>query len=102
MALVGFCPGTIVAGAGEGRLDNLLFGIPGLFVGALAFGWAWPAFFPALHEIGALGRITFAELLHGSPALLVLVLALVVAVVFYLVERWPGRRPPLTGRAAGP
>lgn len=96
MALVGFCPGTVVAGAGEGRLDNLVFGIPGLFAGALAFGWAWPAFFPALSRVGALGRVTFGEILHASPALLVLVLALVVLVIFYLVERWPrsGHRPP--------
>lgn len=102
MALVGFCPGTIVAGAGEGQLDNLLFGIPGLFLGALGFGWAWPAFFPALHRIGALGRVTFAEVLHVSPALLVLSLSLVTGVVFYLVERWPRRGPPLRRPAAGP
>jgi hypothetical protein len=93
MALVGFCPGTIVAGAGEGRLDNLVFGIPGLFTGALAFGWAWPAFFPALSRIGALGRITFGELIHASPALLVLLFALMVLILFYLVERWPTGRP---------
>ena len=88
MALVGFCPGTVVAGAGEGRLDNLVFGIPGLFAGALAFGWAWPAFFPALARVGALGRVTLGELVHASPALLVLLFAELVALVFYAIERW--------------
>jgi uncharacterized protein len=35
MALSGFCPGTIVAGAGTGRLDALIPGIGGLYAGAL-------------------------------------------------------------------
>ncbi|MFT3765313.1 MAG: YeeE/YedE thiosulfate transporter family protein [Minicystis sp.] len=96
MALVGFCPGTVVAGAGEGRLDNLVFGIPGLFAGAIAFGFAWPAFFAALSRVGALGRITAGELFHVSPAILVLIFAEVVLIVFYLVERGkrPGHGPP--------
>ena len=94
MALLGFCPGTVLAGAAEGRLDNLAFGIPGLFCGALAFGWAWPAFFPVLSRVGALGRVTFGEVLHASPALLVLVFALMVAIVFYLIERVAGHGKP--------
>jgi hypothetical protein len=94
MALLGFCPGTVLAGAGEGRLDNLVFGVSGLFAGALAFGWAWPAFFPALSRVGALGRVTLGEVLHASPALLVLVFALVVAIIFYLVERGAGHGKP--------
>lgn len=91
MALVGFCPGTVVAGAGEGRLDNLVFGIPGLFVGALTFGWAWPAFFPALARVGALGRVTLGDLVHASPTLLVLLFAELVFLVFYAIERGPRR-----------
>jgi uncharacterized membrane protein len=92
MAVSGFCPGTVVAGAGEGRLDNLLFGLPGLLVGALAFGWAWPRFFPALARVGALGRVTFGDLAHVSPWLAALILAEIVFLFLYLVERWPRRR----------
>lgn len=91
MALVGFCPGTVVAGAGEGRLDNLVFGVPGLFAGALAFGWAWPAFFPSLARAGAIGRITFGELAHASPWLVVLLFAEAAILVLYAIERWPRR-----------
>ncbi len=103
MALVGFCPGTVVAGAGEGRLDNLLFGIPGLLAGALAFGLAWPAFFPALARIGAVGRVTFGEVLHASPALVALLFVEIGVLVLYLLLRWPrGPARDDRGRAAAP
>ncbi len=91
MAISGFCPGTVVAGAGEGRLDNLVFGVPGLLAGALFFGWAWPSFFPAMARVGALGRVTLGDVIHVHPAILVLVLAEIAFVVLYLVERWPRR-----------
>ena len=35
MALSGFCPGTVAAGAGEGRLDYVLPGGLGLYTGAV-------------------------------------------------------------------
>ena len=91
MALSGFCPGTVIAGAGEGRLDNLVFGVPGLFAGALFFGWAWPSFFPALARVGALGHVTFGDVAHVNPWLACLILAEIAFLVLYLVERWPRR-----------
>jgi uncharacterized membrane protein YedE/YeeE len=35
MALAGFCPGTCVAGAGEGKLDYIVPGLLGFLVGAI-------------------------------------------------------------------
>src|SRR4030067_625122 len=36
MALTGYCPGTCVAGAGEGKIDYLIPGILGFLAGAAA------------------------------------------------------------------
>ena len=67
MATAGYCPGTIVAEAGEGRLDAWVAGLLGLIVGAIVFGLLQPVIMPILTRVGALGRITLAELAPASP-----------------------------------
>jgi uncharacterized protein len=86
MAVAGFCPGTIVAGAGGGRLDYLVPGGLGLIAGALAYGatFRWVG---ALGRIGALGIPTLPSLLGVSDWLLAIVLAEVAALGFYALER---------------
>lgn len=56
MALLGYCPGTCVAAAGEGKRDAA-FGILGMVAGALAFVRAYPTLKPLL-TAGDLGRRT--------------------------------------------
>lgn len=87
MATAGYCPGTIVAEAGEGRLDATTAGLLGLFTGAIVFGLLQPFIMPALTRIGALGRITLAELTGASPWLVLLVFAQLVVLVLLLTRR---------------
>lgn len=87
MATAGYCPGTIVAEAGEGRLDAWIAGLAGLFVGAIVFGLIQPMVMPVLGRIGALGHVTFAQLLGASPWLVLLVFGEVVIVVLVLIAR---------------
>lgn len=87
MATAGYCPGTIVAEAGEGRLDAWVAGLAGLFAGALVFGQLQPILMPALPRVGALGRVTVAELAGASPWLVLFVFAEVVVLVLVLVRR---------------
>lgn len=87
MATAGYCPGTVVAEAGEGRLDAVLAGFSGLLVGAIAFGLLQPTIMPTLSRIGALGRVTFAELVGASPWLVLLVFGQLVALVLLLTAR---------------
>lgn len=86
MASAGYCPGTIVAEAGEGRLDAWIAGLSGLIAGAIAFGLLQPTIMPVLARVGALGRITFAELTGASPWLVLLVFAQVVVLVLALIS----------------
>lgn len=85
MALSGFCPGTIAAGAGEGRLDTLFAGGAGLVAGALAYGLAYDAIMPAISKIARLGNVTLAEIAHAEPWLVVVVFVEMAAIVLYLV-----------------
>ena len=92
MATAGYCPGTVVAEAGEGRLDAWVAGFAGLLVGALAFGLLQPVVMPTLARVGALGRVTFAGLAHASPWLVLLVFSQLTALALTLVAR-VGRSP---------
>jgi hypothetical protein len=87
MATAGYCPGTIVAEAGEGRLDAWVGGLAGLAAGALAFGLLQPVVMPALSRVGALGRVTFADLTGADPWLVLLVFVELVALTLALVAR---------------
>jgi uncharacterized protein len=93
MATAGYCPGTIVAEAGEGRLDAWIAGLSGLVVGALAFGLLQPAVMPTLARVGGLGRVTFAGLAGANPWLVLLVFAQLVVLVLALTAR-VGRNAP--------
>jgi uncharacterized membrane protein YedE/YeeE len=90
MALSGFCPGTIAAGAGEGRLDYLIPGVVGLVAGALGFGALYPWLLPILRG-GELGVTTLPALMGAEPWLVILVLVEVFGLVVYALER-PARR----------
>jgi hypothetical protein len=94
MALSGFCPGTIAAGAGEGRLDYLIPGALGLYTGALVFGDDYGSIMPALSRWGRLGAVTFAEALRVEPWLLVILLAELSTLTLYVIaRRHRGARP---------
>ena len=88
MATAGYCPGTVVAEAGEGRLDAWVAGISGLVVGALVFGLLQPLIMPILSRFGALGHVTFAQLTGANPWLVLLVFAQFVGLVLVLTLRF--------------
>jgi uncharacterized membrane protein YedE/YeeE len=87
MATAGYCPGTIVAEAGEGRLDAWAAGLLGLIVGAITFGLLQPRIMPTLARVGSFGRVTVASLSGASPWLVVLVFAEIVVLVLMLIAR---------------
>ncbi len=64
MALLGYCPGTCVAAAAEGKRDAAV-GVLGMLAGALAFVRAYPAIKPML-ERGDLGKRTLPRATHTS------------------------------------
>jgi uncharacterized membrane protein YedE/YeeE len=87
MALAGYCPGTIVAEAGEGRLDAATAGVAGLLVGALTFGLLHPVIMPPLARVASLGHVSLSQLLGAHPLLLAVVFAQVVCLAFLVLPR---------------
>jgi uncharacterized membrane protein YedE/YeeE len=92
MALSGFCPGTIAAGIGEGRLDYLIPGSLGLILGALVFGALYPRVFPILTRSVQVAA-TVPDSLGVSPWLVIVLLAEVAAILFYVIDRRASSEP---------
>jgi len=87
MALSGYCPGTCVAGSGEGKLDYLIPGILGFLVGAAIYGLAYPYVFPAISAIANIGNVVIPDLWNLSPFLTILLFTLMALLLFYLIDR---------------
>jgi uncharacterized protein len=87
MAGAGFCPGTAVAGAGEGKWDYIVPGLLGFLTGAVIFGLTYTSFMPQLLKIANYGGVTMPELWHINSYLAVFVFALLSFALFYAVDR---------------
>lgn len=92
-ALSGYCPGTCVVGAGEGRRDALAAlggGIAGALLFTLLYRWLEPTLIRPMN----LGKLTLADL-FGAPAVAVAVALAAVIVAFVVLA------PTLPGKAKG-
>ncbi len=85
MSLAGFCPGTILAGAGEGKVDYLLAGVTGMFAGSLLYGFTYDPAMKAL-KTGA-QELRIPDMWNVNPFLVIAVLFVFSLVLFYLFER---------------
>jgi uncharacterized membrane protein YedE/YeeE len=87
MALAGFCPGTAMAGAGEGKVDYLVPGLLGFLVGAVIYGLTYDAVFPKISALANYGNVTMPQLWNINPYLAVLIFTIMALVLFYLIDR---------------
>ena len=89
MALAGFCPATVAAGAAEGRLDHLVAGGLGLYTGAVVLGLVYPRVVLPLSRMADVGPVTAARALDVSPWLLIVLAVEVVVLVGWAAIRRP-------------
>jgi uncharacterized membrane protein YedE/YeeE len=91
LAVFGYCPGTGLAGSGEGSRDAMV-GVLGMITGAGVFVAAFDVLRPVGLSLGDYGTVTVPELLGVPPWAVVLVLVVAACVAFWLVERHERRR----------
>jgi uncharacterized membrane protein YedE/YeeE len=70
-AITGYCPGTALAAAAEGKPDAWMTIVGGLF-GGLTFAFLWPNLESSLASLGGFGPVT----IHGSFGINGLLIAL--------------------------
>ena len=92
-ALAGYCPGTCVVGAAEGRKDAL-FALSGGLLGALAYAFFHPFAVRALIAPIDLGRPTLYSLTGLPPGLAGLLFGAALAAVALALPLHPGKAAP--------
>ncbi|MDR1604432.1 MAG: YeeE/YedE family protein [Gracilibacteraceae bacterium] len=87
MGLAGACPGTLLAGGGQGNLDSLIPGLLGFLAGGVLFGLTYDSRpVSALFFRAAPGRIRLPDVTPLGDWFWVLLLSLAAA-AFYLTLR---------------
>lgn len=85
LAVLGYCPGTTVAAAGEGKRDAFV-GMAGMLAGAVLYVAMFPLIEAVRPRIANFGKVTWPELTATSPWPWVLGIAF-VTVALYLYSR---------------
>jgi uncharacterized protein len=91
IAILGYCPGTGMAGAGEGSRDAVV-GVLGMITGAGVLVVAYNVLEPIGLALGDWGKVTLPALLGVSPWIVLAGLALLLPVVLRLISRYGEHR----------
>ena len=83
-ATLGYCPGTAAAAVGAGAMDALV-GMIGMVAGAGIFARLYPRLDRILLKRGTFPAVTIPELLHLPPWIVVVAVAILIPVVFYVL-----------------
>ncbi|HMN08593.1 MAG TPA: YeeE/YedE thiosulfate transporter family protein, partial [Gemmatimonadaceae bacterium] len=94
-ALGGYCPGTCVVGAGEGRKDAL-WAVGGGVVGALLFTLLYNVLFDPFIKPMDLGKVRLQDYIHIPTVVLALLVAGIMLTIVKILPTTPGR--PTTRR----
>jgi len=89
-ALGGYCPGTCVVGAGEGRKDALV-ALAGGVVGALLFTLLYNVLLEPLIKPMDLGKVRLQDYLHLPTLVLALLVGGAMLVLMKVLPTIPGR-----------
>jgi hypothetical protein len=87
LAIIGYCPGTGMAGAGEGSRDAMI-GVVGMVIGAGVLVVGFNSFERLALVLGDWGKMTVPTLLGTTPWPIIGALAVIVAGALALIARY--------------
>lgn len=86
-AVLGYCPGTIAAAVGQGKMDAAVGGLTGIIVGAGLYAHAFPFLSRTILAKGDFGAQTFPELFRVNAWVIIVPLAAALISLLYWLER---------------
>ncbi len=84
--ILGYCPGTMIGSIGQGSLDALFGGLPGMLIGAGLFAEIYPALETRILNKGYFGEATLPQLLKVGHWWLILLITAGIAVLLFWIE----------------
>jgi hypothetical protein len=85
-AVIGYCPGTIAGAIGNGYLDALVGGLPGILIGAGLFAALYPRLSQGILEKGDFGDLTLPRLFKVNDWIVVVPVAVLIFLLLYWME----------------
>lgn len=86
-AVLGYCPGTLVAAIGQGSLDALFGGLAGLLIGAGLYSELYPRLERTLLHRGDFGELSLPRMFRINPWWVIFPLAAGLVALLFLIER---------------
>jgi len=86
-ALLGYCPGTIAGAMGDGNLDALIGGLPGILIGSALLAAAYPRLKGGILRAGYFGDLTLPRALRVGEWTVIWPLSALIVVILFLIER---------------
>jgi hypothetical protein len=85
-AILGYCPGTLAGAAGQGSLDALIGGVPGMVVGAGIYAAIYPKLLDRVLKLGEFDKETIPQVLGVKPWPVIVVVTVVILLIFAILE----------------
>jgi len=85
-AVLGYCPGTLAGAVGNGFMDALFGGIPGILIGAGLFAALYPRLNAVILKRGFFGDVSLPQLLGVNPWVAVIPVAALLTGLLLWIE----------------
>lgn len=84
--LLGYCPGTLIGAIGEGSMDALLGGFPGMILGAAFYAHIYSKIQNSFFEKKQLKKINIIEYFDYQPKVIILSMTVILILSLILIE----------------
>ena len=86
-AVLGYCPGTIAGAMGNGYLDAIIGGLPGIIIGSWFLAALYPRIKDGVLKKGFFGDVTLPQLMKVNDWVVIVPLSILIVAAMYLMER---------------
>jgi len=84
--LLGYCPGTISGASGQGSLDAILAGVPGIIIGTMIFASLFPKLDSTILNKGDFGKLTIDKLIGVSKWTAIAIVEILIILTLLGIE----------------